>query len=444
MRTCEICLQEYPDNNVGKIPFIVCDEPCLCSKCVEDLEDRRLKMSREIFIKDPEFVKVIRQAASSNSSEVDIEGVEILYRHGNVMVTIGDENDEDDESEEIAESIENDLETDEDEENLSEYSEVISDVLMSVREQDEAVKELGRIIFHNQKVKRCKKKYGVHAKKQNAFLIGPTGTGKTMSVTKLCENLDIPYVIVDSTELTQTGYIGRNINDIFEELILMAGGNISRAEGGIVVLDEFDKKESKENGTGPDISGKCVLDSLLKTVESKQIILKNGDVFDTTGVTFLALGVYPKLKQIRTERLTGKKTIGFSTSMEKPVSDTKYVWNDLEKHGVTKELCGRFPCIIEFSDFSREGYRDILLNSSDSEWKCQKEMFSICYGVDIDMSEDGMNYVIDKAKSLGIGARGLNAVVTMLLSKVETDVLSGKIVHEHIIFGKDGEVTYSE
>lgn len=439
MRTCEICLREYPDNNVGKIPFIVCDEPCLCSKCVEDLEDRRLKLSREILIKDPEVVQMIQKTASLNSSEVDIEGFEVLYRHGNLMIIDNSESEDTDEFDEYdSEAVE-----DEDENSL-EYSEVISDVLMSVREQDEAVKELGRIIFHNQRVKRCKKKFGVHAKKQNAFLIGPTGTGKTMSVTKLCENLDIPYVIVDSTELTQTGYIGRNIDDIFEELVLMAGGNISRAEGGIVVLDEFDKKESKENGTGPDISGKCVLDSLLKTVESKQIILKNGDVFDTTGVTFLALGVYPKLKQIRTERLTGKKTIGFSTSTEKPVSDTKYIWNDLEKHGVTKELCGRFPCIIEFSDFSREGYRDILLNSSDSEWKCQKELFSICYGVDIDMSDDGMNYVIDKAKSLGIGARGLNAVVTMLLSKVETDVLSGKTVHEHIVFGKDGEVTYSE
>jgi len=251
-------------------------------------------------------------------------------------------------------------------------------------------------------------------------------------------------VIVDSTDLTQAGYKGRDIDDIFMELIGMAGGNIPKAEGGIVVLDEFDKKESRDDGSGPDVAGKCVLDSLLKAVESKEIVLKSGDVFDTTGVTFFALGVYPKLKQIRKERLAGKKTMGFNNASEAKAVEGKYLWADLEKHGLTKELCGRFPCIIEFSDFTREGYRNILLHSDDSEWKCQKELFEIFYGLELEINEEGIDYVIEKAKSFGIGARGLNAVVTSLLADVEKDVLSGRMKHEKLVFGKEGKVVYCD
>ena len=423
------------------------------------MEDVRLEFSDAIFRKQPDVIKIIQENVDPKFPGPGTEHIRLLYRSGDLMVgseqsgimaTLRGLNKYKAKTEAESEEDEYEEETHEEvEEPDVDYPEVITEVLQSVREQDEAVKEIGRIIFHNQRVLKCERRFGVHPKKQNAFIVGPTGTGKTMSVTRICESLGLPYVIVDSTDLTQAGYKGKDIDDIFQELITVAGGDIEAAESGIVILDEFDKKESRDDGVGQDVSGKCVLDSLLKAVESKQILLRSGDVFDTTGVTFFALGVYPKLNQIRSERLKGKKSMGFggedaSKKLPKEQQSTKYLWSDLERHGVTKELCGRFPCIIEFNDFSHEGYRNILLNSDNSEWKCQKELFEVFYDVKLEISEEGIAHVVDKAKSFGIGARGLNAAVTSMLAGVELDVLSGRMKHRRAVFGSEGKVEYCD
>ncbi|MBP3284425.1 MAG: AAA family ATPase [Clostridia bacterium] len=433
---CACCGKKCHDIDSGHIPFLVWTEPNICSECVEFLENERSERCHEILSHNEDVIWYVRQTIAPDFPGPGTEYVRLDIRNGALAIGV----DTSKVSSEQEENFEKKMEK-----TSLDYPEVMAEVLQSVCEQDNSVLEIGRIIFHNQQALAYKKQHPeMPMRKQNAFIVGPTGTGKTMSITKTCEYLGIPYTIVDSTELTQTGYVGKDVSSIFEDLVMSANGDLEAAEGGIIVLDEFDKKEAKNSGSGPDVSGKCVLDSLLKAVEGTQITLRDGDVLDTSGITFFALGAYPRLEEIRRERLCGKKSMGFAQETVPILSEKKYVWTDLEKHGLTKELVGRFPCIIEFTNFTEEGYRNILLRSQDSEWKCQKALFADSYGLELEISEAGIQYVVEKAKSYKIGARGLNAVITSLLKDVEQAALSGRIKKKKVVIGEGGKVEYCD
>ena len=81
----------------------------------------------------------------------------------------------------------------------------------------------------------------VEIEKSNILLLGPTGSGKTLLARTLARVLDVPFCIVDATTLTEAGYVGEDVENIILRLLQAADFDVSRAERGIIYVDEIDK-----------------------------------------------------------------------------------------------------------------------------------------------------------------------------------------------------------
>jgi ATP-dependent Clp protease ATP-binding subunit ClpX len=103
--------------------------------------------------------------------------------------------------------------------------------------------------------------------KSNILLLGPSGVGKTLMVKTLARSLQVPFSISDCTPFTQAGYIGEDADVCVQRLLAAANYDVSKAERGIVCLDEIDKIATARVSHGKDVSGEGVQQSLLKIIE---------------------------------------------------------------------------------------------------------------------------------------------------------------------------------
>jgi ATP-dependent Clp protease ATP-binding subunit ClpX len=274
------------------------------------------------------------------------------------------------------------------------------------------------------------------------ILVGPSGTGKTATVTEYCKLLNLPYVIADMTAYTQAGYVGGNIEDIFIRLINEAGGmkNIELAQKGIIIMDEGDKNESKASSGDIDVGGKGVIDSLLKKIEGADIDLGKGRVFNSTNTTFITMGVYPRLYDIRKERMVGKKSIGFSTNYEAVKDYGEFIADDFINHGFSQEYVGRFSNIVELKPLTDEAYLDILRNGKDSAYKQYKALFDYSFGIELIITPEGELSIVEQTKKYNIGARGLQRCMAKILENIEKRIMLEDFQCEKIVIDKDCEV----
>ena len=163
--------------------------------------------------------------------------------------------------------------------------------------QDEPIMQILTALFKNQHVINSDLDDDIISKlKENVMIYGSTGTGKTEILKRISKFYDIPIVIQDATSLSETGYSGRNITDMLEDLCAEAGGNIRKAEKGILVIDEFDKLAEKESDNQTHVSRTGVQRSLLKLLDGSTFYLKNGK-FDTSKLTVVALGAFTGIVQ---------------------------------------------------------------------------------------------------------------------------------------------------
>lgn len=326
--------------------------------------------------------------------------------------------------------------------NRKRFKTVVSTVKEMIKGQDEAVESIGRLLFHNQQCIEYNQAgfIGPKIAKHNMILVGPSGTGKTATVTEYCKLLKLPYVIADMTAYTQAGYVGANIEDIFVRLINEAGGNIELAQKGIIIMDEGDKNESKERHGELDVGGKGVIDSLLKKIEGADIDLGKGRIFNSTNTTFITMGVYPRLYDIRKERMVGKKSIGFSSNHEEIKDYGEFIADDFIKHGFSQEYVGRFSNIVELKPLSDEAYLDILRNSKNSAYKQYKALFDYSFGMDLIITPEGELSIVEKAKNYNIGARGLQRCMAKILENIEKRIMLEEFECSKIVIDKNCEV----
>lgn len=301
--------------------------------------------------------------------------------------------------------------------------------------QDEAIRKIVAAVFANQRIfnSDLTKEQKIQLKK-NILIIGKTGVGKTETIMQLAKHLDLPYTIEDATRYTKAGYEGESVEDMLTNLIKRANGDIKKAEKGILVVDEIDKKRS--NGSKGDVGTEDVQFSLLKIVEGGTFNLRDawdcgGKMFDTSMLTVIFCGAFTEMHE---DEKIESKALGFNAKNEIKNNQKDFIPEDFVKFGMVPELMGRVSTIIQMNDLTLEDYKQIIKKSKLSPI-ILKRMFLKSQKVNLRVEDTFITNVAEEAMKLKMGARGIKIVLDKLLGDIDFDVLQGDL--QQIKLSKD-------
>lgn len=255
--------------------------------------------------------------------------------------------------------------------------------------------------------------------KSNLLMIGSSGTGKTLSVKTIAKLFDLPYVIADATTLTESGYVGDDVESLITRLIHNADDDLDKARQGIIFIDEIDKKSrrSESASVSRDVSGEGVQQALLKLIEGTVVKLDDGGDepvdFDTKDILFICSGAFVGLDEIvRKNRSKTSIGIGASLNLKVPFSQTlKDIQpDDLIKYGLIPEFVGRCPVTVVFDDITVDMLVRILKEPKNSIVEQFKALFKF-EGITLDFDDKYILNVATKCIAQKIGARGLRTII---------------------------------
>lgn len=270
-------------------------------------------------------------------------------------------------------------------------------------------------------------KYGtdIDIEKSNILMIGPTGSGKTYLVKTLAKLLDVPLAIADATSLTEAGYIGDDIESVLTKLLAAAGGDVQKAEMGIVFIDEIDKIAKKKSTNTRDVSGESVQQELLKLLEGADVEVPVGtgqknamtpmEMINTDNILFICGGAFPDLENIIKERLTNTTSIGFgSDPKDKYDKDpnllSRVINQDLREFGMIPEFLGRLPVTVTLQGLTKDFLVRILKEPKNAILKQYKKLLAMDE-VNLDFDDDALEWIAEQALKKDTGARALRAII---------------------------------
>ncbi|GAW90576.1 ATP-dependent protease ATP-binding subunit ClpX [Flavobacterium psychrophilum] len=271
----------------------------------------------------------------------------------------------------------------------------------------------------------------VEIEKSNIIMVGQTGTGKTLVAKTIAKMLDVPLAIVDATVLTEAGYVGEDVESILTRLLQAADYDVAKAERGIVFIDEIDKiaRKSDNPSITRDVSGEGVQQALLKLLEGTVVNVppkggrKHPDQkfveVNTQDILFIAGGAFDGIERIISKRLN-RQAVGYSTSKNVDNIDKdnllQYIIpKDIKDFGLIPEIIGRLPVLTHMDPLDKETLRAILTQPKNALIKQYQKLFMMD-DVVFNITDEALDFIVDKALEYKLGARGLRSLCEAILT----------------------------
>ncbi|WP_412476733.1 ATP-dependent Clp protease ATP-binding subunit ClpX [Flavobacterium sp. TBRC 19031] len=314
--------------------------------------------------------------------------------------------------------------------------------------QDQTKKVMSVAVYnHYKRLMQLQHEEDVEIEKSNIIMVGQTGTGKTLVAKTIARMLDVPLAIVDATVLTEAGYVGEDVESILTRLLQAADYDVAKAERGIVFIDEIDKiaRKSDNPSITRDVSGEGVQQAMLKLLEGTVVNVppkggrKHPDQkfveVNTKDILFIAGGAFDGIERIISKRLN-RQAVGYSTSKNTDNIDKdnllQYIIpKDIKDFGLIPEIIGRLPVLTHMDPLDKATLRAILTEPKNALIKQYEKLFAMDE-VKFTITDQALDYIVDKALEYKLGARGLRSLCEAILTDAMYDLPSSEEKQLHI------------
>lgn len=312
--------------------------------------------------------------------------------------------------------------------------------------QDRAKRSLAVTVYNHYKKLELRNK-DIQLSKSNLLLIGPTGVGKTYLLQQIAKLLDVPFISVDTTQLTPIGYKGQNLNEIWERLFHRVNNSVEDMQKAIIYFDEIDKLTRDDSGSGRNFYAQ-IQNELLKVIEDSELTFSVDNMqgmgtqitIDTSNMLFIFGGAFSDIVNIIEKRLglSTKSTIGFGNESNKIDKDkkneliSKVNLDDIREFGLTPEFIGRISSVVTLDPLSVNDLINILTKPKNNIVSQFTQLFAVD-GVNLIFDDEALKYIAEKAYEKKTGARGLKSIIESSLVDAMYDIPSRKDIESCIV-----------